>query len=283
MIILIDSNHLCYFHSFRGPLTYNNRPVGIIFGFMQSLLSLAKKFETSRFVFAWDSHRSLRKVWYPAYKENRRTPEEEKVMEKEVFPQFMELRTKVLPQFGFRNVFMRTGYEADDIIASICKYNKDEEIAIVSTDNDLYQCLSPLHFMYGINKKVIYDRVNFVKEWGIEPEQWAEVKSIAGCPGDNVPGIDGIGNKMAIKYLKDELSPKTKTFQKIEEGKLKGVVTDTKIQVELPFPGLGRFCVEDTEIFEAKDFLSICDEYGFRSFIAQESIWQDYFNMKGRR
>uniref|UniRef100_A0A6M3LV33 Putative exonuclease n=1 Tax=viral metagenome TaxID=1070528 RepID=A0A6M3LV33_9ZZZZ len=285
MIILIDSNYLCYYHSFRSPLSYEGQQVGIIFGFMQSLLALSKVFDTNRFVFAWDSRRSLRRVWLPTYKESRRGEKsaEEMLKEIESFRQFAALRTEVLPQFGFQNVFLKPGYEADDIIASVCRDNPEEEIAIVSSDNDLYQCISSFHFMYDVKKKAVYHRLNFMREWGIEPEDWAKVKSIAGCPGDNVPGVDGIGNKTAIKYLKGELSEKSKAFQKIEQGKREGKVSEAQSLVELPFAGTGNFFIEKTEVFDVKDFLDICDKYGFKSFIAQLPTWQDYFGMKGRR
>ena len=133
MIILIDSNYLGYYHSFKGPLTYNGQQVGIIFGFLQSLLSLAKAFDTNRFVFAWDSRRSLRRIWLPTYKSSRVEGKstEEKAKRLETFKQFISLRVEVLPQFGFKNIFLKSGYEGDDIIASVCRDNPEEEIEIV--------------------------------------------------------------------------------------------------------------------------------------------------------
>jgi len=283
MIILVDSNYLCHYHSFKRPLSYGDKQVGIIFGFMQSLLMLVKVFDTSRFVFAWDSRRSLRKMWFRSYKKKREKTGEEKIREAESFRQFVALRTEILPQFGFRNLFLKSGYEADDIIAAVCRDNKEEEIAIVSTDNDLWQLLSKRHYIYNIKTKKTYSDFTFMKEWGINPLLWSRVKSIAGCRGDNVPGVDGVGNKTAIKYLKGELPEKSKAFQRIERGKREGIITETQSLVELPFAGVGKFPVEEREVFETKDFLDICDEYGFRSFVAQLPIWQDYFGMKGRR
>jgi len=282
MIILIDSNYVAYFHSFRQPLFHEGRSVGIVFGFLKTLLFLAKTFETNRFVFAWDSRRSIRQAWLPTYKESRRA-EKDRAKAVEDFRQFDLLRRFVLPQFGFRNIFLKSGFEGDDIIATLCKGNPDEEIVIVSSDNDLYQLLSPLHFMYNLKTKKRYTDHDFGKEWGIEPALWADVKSIAGCSGDNVPGVDGVGNKTAIKYLKGEMSEKSKVFERIEQAYANGDVGRTRNLVELPFPGLGTIGLCDDERFSVKDFLDICDKYGFKSFIAQLPIWQDYFGMKGRR
>lgn len=284
MIILIDSNYLGYYHSFKRPLTYNGQQVGIIFGFLQSLLSLAKVFDTNRFVFAWDSRKSLRRIWLPTYKSSRVEGKsvEEKAKKLEMFKQFMALRVEVLPQFGFKNIFLKSGYEGDDIIASICRDNEKEFIEIISTDNDLYQFLSDYHSMYDIKTKKEYSNTGFKKEWGVEPDDWARVKSIAGCSGDDVSGVEGIGNKTAIKYLKGELSEKSKAYQKIEQGKREGVITETKRLVELPIASVGEFPLAD-DSFKVDDFLDICDKYGFKSFIDQLPVWQDYFSMKGRR
>ena len=59
----------------------------------------------------------------------------------------------------------------------------------------------------------------------------------------------------------------------------------TRLLVELPYPGLDHFYLEDVETFELKDFLEICDQYGFQSFERDELTWRRQFNMKvgGRR
>lgn len=225
----------------------------------------------------------MRKVWHPAYKQSREKTAEEMVEMQSVFEQMKLLRTWVLPRFGFRNVFYRVGYEADDLIAAICRDNSDEDIAIVSSDNDLYQLLTDKHYMYNIAKKRRYTHIDFTREWGIESRQWARVKSLAGCRGDSVPGVEGIGDKTAIRYIKGELSEGSKVYQKIEQGRMEGVVATAKFLTELPFPGLGSFDLEEREVFELRDFFDICDEYGFRSFAAQEMTWREQFNMKMER
>lgn len=287
MLILIDGNHLAHFNSFRNQgFTHDGKPTGVIFGFLKSVLSLSKAFPYSSFVFVWDSRRSLRKIEFPDYKKREEKGDEEKVKLLETIRQMAELRTKVLPKFGFRNNFMRTGYEGDDLIASICQDNPDKAICIISNDNDIYQCLSDpfVHFMYDIKKKAKYTPKDFTKEYEILPMQWVDVKGLAGCQGDGVPGVPGVGVKTAIRYIEGRLPEKSAAFRNIVHANNDGTVINTRLLVELPYPGLGRFHLEGTEVFELSDFFSICDQYGFQSFVRDEMLWRKRFNMRtGRR
>ena len=280
-LLLVDSNHLCYYHSFRNMhFSYGEKPVGVIFGFLTSVLSLAKMFDTNRFAFAWDSRQSLRKVFYPEYKEHRR---EKTVVElKTMFPQFVELRRKVLPKFGFKNIFHQVGYEADDIIGSICKRNRNEEIVIISSDNDLYQLLDKDHSMYSIQSKKKYSSSDFIKEWGFEPSRWAGVKTVAGCSSDNVKGVEGVGNKKAVQYLLGKMSDKSQVKAKIEKEGREGLFVKNDRLVRLPFEGTQECVLQEDEFF-LSDFFDLCDKYGFNSFLAQELVWRECFDMKEER
>jgi len=282
-IILLDATHVCHFHAHREhPLTYKGLPVGVIFGFMGTLLVLARRFESNRFAFAWDSRRSLRKVWFKGYKAKREADKSGSFKDEELnlFRQIVELREKVLPEFGFRNNFLTTGFEADDVMASICYSHSEDEIVLVTSDNDLYQCLSPNRYMYKLGTKKLYTIQSLKDEWGVSPREWVLVKSLAGCPGDEVPGIEGVGNKTAVKYIRGDLNEKTKAYRRIEEGIEDGTVERTKDLVELPFMGMPELSMSEEEFFFVGDFLAICDRYGFRSFIKQTEIWQRNFDMK---
>ena len=285
MRILVDSNFLCHYISFRNQgFSHNGKSTGVVFGFMKSLLSLSKTFNSSRFVFAWDSRRSLRKLDFPGYKKREKKSEEEEVRLLELFRQMVELRTDVLPRFGFRNNFLRTGYEGDDIIASVCQDRLDEEMCIVANDNDLFQVLSNNHIMYDMKKKARYTYKDFTKEYGILPMQWVDVKGLAGCIGDKVPGVPGVGVKTAIRYIEGTLPEKSRAFREIVRANNDGTVVNTRLLVELPYSGLEPFYLEDVEVFETDDFLDICSEFGFRSFERDEQAWRQQFNMRtGRR
>lgn len=138
MRIIVDSNQLCHLYAYNREFSHEGRQVGVVFGFMKSLLSLSKMFGTNRFIFCWDSRKSLRKIEFSEYKKRKEKSDEEKVRFLEVFRQMVELREQVLPRFGFRNSFLACGYEADDLVTQICQDNFDEELVVVSNDNDLF-------------------------------------------------------------------------------------------------------------------------------------------------
>ncbi len=280
MLIIVDSNQLCHFYSYNYGFSHKGRQVGIVFGFMRSLLSLSKMFSTNRFIFCWDSRKSLRKIEFPGYKKRKEKSDEEKIRFLEVFKQMGELREQVLPRFGFKNNFLSCGYEADDLIAQICQDRLDEEIVVISNDNDLFQILSNNHIMYDIKKKARYTHKDFTKEYGILPMQWVDVKGLAGCIGDKVPGVPGVGVKTAIRYIEGTLPEKSNAFREIVRANNDGTVVNTRLLVELPYSGLEPFYLEEAEVFGARDFLDICDEFGFRSFERDEQAWRQQFDMR---
>jgi 5'-3' exonuclease len=80
--IVLDSSYISYFHSYNSRgLSSGGARVDVVFGFFKTLLALVKKFETSNFVFAFDSNKSIRQMIYPEYKKKRRdlTDEEKRL------------------------------------------------------------------------------------------------------------------------------------------------------------------------------------------------------------
>ena len=262
-----------------GDLSHEEQKVGIVFGFMKQVLKLSKVFDSHKFVFIWDSKRSLRKKIYPSYKNRNPFTKEEIVFENFAFKQFMELRIKTLPKFGFKNIFIQTGMEADDIIAIITQ-NYNREFVIISGDGDLFQLLKSNVEMYSPKKKKLITEETFTQEYKITPKEWVMVKQIAGCRSDKVDGISGIGEKRAIQYIKGTLGKKTKGYQNILAGQ--DIINRNKALVELPFEVTELPTLVDDEKFMLHNFIELTDKYGFRSFqqITQLNEWITQFGMK---
>jgi len=279
MMILIDSNSIC--HTVKHAMTdlsFHEKQVGVIFGFLRQILSLAKKFESNRFVFAWDSRSSVRNQFFPEYKGRRKkdkTPEE-KELDDIAYVQFNTLRDEILPEVGFANNFWQEGYEADDIIASIVHCNPTEKIVIISTDEDLYQLLSENVTMYSIRKKQEYTYHNLWKDFHIPPQDWVDIKSIAGCSSDDIPGVPGVGEKTACKYLNRQLGITHKTYRSIKES---GELIKRNLQlVTLPYPGTKCLPITNSDSLPTKKFLGVCTRYGFESFMYRDSLaqWKEH-------
>jgi len=263
--ILIDSNYLAYrAHLTTGKLQYGNIRTGIMYGFLSQLITVAEELESSNFLFFWDSKKSRRREIFPDYKIKRRdtqTPEEEQEW-KTAFAQFNQLRKKILPNIGFINQFYQSGYESDDTIAQYILDNKDKEMYIVTSDNDMLQLLDYCK-IYNPVKKATMTKQVFKKAYGIEPQQWKEVKAIAGCASDKVPGIPNVGEKKAIQFLKGEMKRTTKAYQSIKDGK--EVIERNRKLVYLPFEGTKSFKEVSNE-FRMLEFLRVCREFGLESF-----------------
>ena len=278
--LIIDCHAIC--HAVKhtiGDLSYEEQKVGIIFGFMKQLLSLSTKFETNKFIFAWDSKKSYRRDIYPNYKSRKRRSEEEYKFDKFAFKQFIKLRLYVIPTIGFKNSFIQTGLEADDVIAAITK-NYDRKFIIISGDNDLYQLLSPTVSMYSTRAKKETTQESFSEKWGVPPSKWVKVKQIAGCRSDTVKGIEGVAEKTAIKYLLGELGEKTKAYDRIEKGTK--IIERNKTLVELPFEGTKIPKLTDNEILSFAGFIEITNKYGFHSMqqINEVDKWIENFKLE---
>lgn len=271
--LLIDSNFLCHraVHVV-GNLEYRGVGTGVTFGFFNQLINVTKHVNPDKLIFFWDSRKSERKKLLPTYKDKRKKDrtEEEKLLWKAIYIQFNKLRKIVLPEIGFHNNFMQSGYESDDLIAQYCRSsNSDEQILIATSDEDMFQLLSDNCSIYKLKDNSVYGVNEFQKEKLITPDQWVLVKQIAGCTSDNIPGVPGVGEKTAIKYILGELKESSKAYQKIKESE--ELISFNKKLVSLPYMNTIDIR-EDNNVnqFSMKHFLRICRQYGFSSFRSDE-------------
>jgi 5'-3' exonuclease len=249
-------------------LSHHDLATGVIFGFLSRVLVLAHKFKTNDIVFCWDSKSSVRKKLYPEYKAQRRKDKTEKELaELEIaVKQFTTLRRKILPAIGFRNVFVQKGLEADDLIAKTV-IKKEGRFVIVAADEDLFQLLEWFNVrMYIPTKKKIMTRERFAEEYGISPGYWYAVKQIAGCSSDNVKGVQGVGEKTAIKYLTKTLKYTSKAYKEITNRENAGLFARNLELVMLPHWATKEIERVDNE-FSIKGFKKVCRKYGMESFL----------------
>lgn len=279
--ILVDSSSLAYRSMYTLPsMSTGERDVAIIWGFLQQLLRLATTGKSYLFSFAFDSKKSYRKLAFPGYKNRNhgeKTAEDILVLES-MQEQIRTLYEEVLPAMGWgKQVHRCTGLEADDIIASLV-HNNVEQWTIVSTDADLYQLLCPNVNMYNPNKKAFYTHENFIKEFGIEPILWSEVKALAGCSSDTVPGLPGIGEGRAIEFLRHQLKPSSKAYQTIaENNELREFYRSL---VKLPHSLTPIIEIGDRPALRRMDFENVFYRYGFNAFLKEMPKWTEAFNLK---
>jgi len=218
--LVIDCNYLCHraLHSTHS-LSHNGKPTGVAFGFFSTVLSIQETFRTPYVVFCWDQGPSVRKTFLPTYKARRyrNDDEEARKLAKQYRFEARAIRTQYLPAVGFANNLYQLGLEADDWMAATARVIEDrgDQAVLVTADQDLFQCISPYVRFYNPATNKTITLQSFTKAYGIGPWQWADVKSIAGCSSDNVPGVRGVGEKTAIKFLLGKLKPTSKKHQSI--------------------------------------------------------------------
>ena len=154
-----------------------------------------------RIIFAFDTTKSARRLAiYPEYKAGRKTsltPEQY-----EAFKNLMGAFRKLVKSMGY-TVLCGHGYEADDYIAVISRMLKAYNVRIYSTDHDYLQLVNE-HISVIWNKpdgEVVITPDSFEENVGVGQEYFMDYKCMIGDKSDNIPGIDGIGEVTAKKYI----------------------------------------------------------------------------------
>ena len=268
--IVIDGDNLCHraFYAL-GPagMSHEGAATGVLYGFLSDILYFEEFYRTPHILFAFDHGKGLRYQMCPGYKSKRKSkdrPPEEVEGLHEMRRQMKLLKFQYLHEAGFRNVHFQTGYEADDVIASLVKHSipKDDEIRIVSSDRDLYQLLSPRCSIWSPSLKKETSYHSFKAEHAIEPKAWKWVKAIAGCTSDDIPGIKGIGEKSAVKYMRGDESMPQRYYDLIAKG-MEFAKANLKL-VKLPLEGCHQFPIEPDEVTGTK-WRELCSMLGLKS------------------
>ena len=204
-IIVVDGNYVLM----RSKFAFKNfhredgEPNGMLFGFSKTISHLITKHKPDYLIFTFDVSKSKKRIAIdPNYKANRKHNDSPETIA--MFNQ-MKLARKMVELLGFK-AFIVPECEADDCAAKIVKDYKDNyEINLYTVDKDWYQLLLNDNVKMLNSKKgteILYNRYNFIEDWGINPYRWPEVAAMTGDASDNVIGVKGIGNKTALKYIK---------------------------------------------------------------------------------
>jgi len=278
--VLVDGNNLAWqaFHALP-ELSADRVRTEVIFGFLYRIFAMAKFLRTKRFLFFWDStlSKGKRKGVYPEYKESREEPTFEKKM---CMEQIVRLRGEVIPAMGFRNSFRKEGYEADDLIA-YAHFRLVKRKIICSEDGDFQQLLGDETVIYRPRKKRFMTSGDWsVKYQGLHPRWMAEIKAIAGCKGDDVPGIEMVGEVLAAKYLVGRLNA-GKTLEKITSKEGQALIKRNRELVCLPFGvSIYRYsgwdAYDDIKLSEdettKRKFIRVFEKYRFMHFLKRSNL-----------
>jgi 5'-3' exonuclease len=198
---LIDSSIYIFraWHVYDDAITdIDGNPTNAVYGFSEFLMQLITQKQPQYIACAFDAHQtqSYRKEIFADYKANRPPAPEELIVQFEYCREFC--RATGIPEFGSNR------FEADDIIGTLAHRLRDQgfDITIVSADKDLTQLvLGERDAWWDFARGTVLNSRGVEKQFGVRPEQIADLLALSGDKIDNIPGIPGVGYKMASNIL----------------------------------------------------------------------------------
>ncbi len=205
-LYIFDGTALVYraYYALPPLSTSDGRPTGAVLGVAKMLLKFIKERvkEGDSVVFVMDSKtQNFRKTLFESYKANRAPAPDDMIAQ-------ISYIEKLVNGLGMP-ILKGTGYEADDVIATLVKKysSKFDGVYIVTGDKDLLQLVGGnvkvLRFAtLGISDLVEYDEKMVIERYGLKPSQIGDYLALVGDASDNIPGVKGIGEKSATELLK---------------------------------------------------------------------------------
>jgi len=293
-ILLFDGNNLLFrsFFAVKELKTSTGIPTNGIYGSLKSFRSTINEFKPSYAVVLWDNgKKTFRHEQDETYKSGRPPIHED------LRAQFSTVK-KAFKVLGIPQIVAPDGIEADDLVGSIA--TKSDSIGlhtiIVSSDKDFFQlCTDTLNvYSFTVKNKNGTGIVNakYVREtFGVEPPLLNDLKSLTGERCDSIAGIKGIGEKTALKLIKEHgsihnilkiLKNNQDFFQqnklpsnavKIIENaySLAKIKTDVEVDVSGIIPVKKIKCDSDK-------LLEFFKEMEFNQFISEINSWSNLFN-----
>lgn len=289
-IILIDGNALFYraFHAIPPFHTSKGEMTNAIYGFMSMILTLLMKEHPDYFVVTWDSRaQTYRHKEFADYKATRPPPPPG------MYEQLPKLKI-ILKAFQIP-MYAMDGYEADDLLATICEKlsEKNLKILIATGDQDLFQIVTEeIHIIvpeFGFHKYETYTPQKVLEKLHVRPSQVVDYKSLVGDNSDNIAGVKGIGPMSARELLQkyetlediyehlEEISTKMRTKLKtgkneaFESKRLVTLQKNAPIKIDLEECRTHTFNIPQIEnIFHELEFRSL-----FKKLYELEKIYDE--------
>ena len=250
-LCLIDGSSQFYraFFAIRPLTTSQGLHVNAIYGFTTMLLKVLKDLKPEYVAMVFDSARkTFRHDLYSEYKANRVE------MPGDLVEQIPYIKDVVS---GFNILALeKEGYEADDIIGTVCHRFKKEalQIVIISSDKDLMQLVDPHVMLYDTMRDRKIREPEVKEKFGVSPDHVIDVLGLMGDSSDHIPGVPGIGPKTAAHLIQKfgSMENVLKQTEKLE-GKKREMLEKFKDQALLSKKLVTLHCDVPLE-FSLKDF-----------------------------
>jgi DNA polymerase-1 len=204
ILMLLDGNSLAFRAFYALPAenfkTQGGLTTNAVYGFTAMLINLLRDEQPSHIAAAFDvSRQTFRLEKYPEYKAGRSaTPDE--------FRGQIDITKEVLGALGI-TVLAEPGFEADDVLATLATQAEDAgyQVLVVTGDRDSLQLVSDdvtvLYPRKGVSELTRFTPEAVLEKYGLTPQQYPDFAALRGDPSDNLPGIPGVGEKTATKWI----------------------------------------------------------------------------------
>lgn len=199
-LILVDGSSYLYraFHAMPNLTNSRSEPTGAVYGVVNMLRRLLKEYDPDRMAVVFDAPgKTFRDDLYPEYKAHRPAMPEELV--RQIAPLHATIRAMGLP------LVQVEGVEADDVIGTLAQVASaaHRPVLISTGDKDMAQLVNESVEIVDTMKEVRYDRAGVQERFGVPPERIVEYLALIGDTSDNIPGVNGVGPKTAVKWLNE--------------------------------------------------------------------------------
>ena len=256
-LMIIDGSSLVHRAFYALPLLTTKGGVFTngVYGFLTMLYRIRDQEQPDYICVAFDRKGpTIRHKEYSDYKGTRdKTPSE-------LSQQFPILK-EILQNLGIKTVDMED-YEADDIAGTLARIGEEKgmEVLLVTGDKDYLQLATErsqvLITKKGISEMEGYDKARIVQDYGIDPKQFIDVKGLMGDKSDNIPGVPGIGEKTALKLVKEfgDMEGVYENIDSLSGKKLKENLIENK-QIAFLSRRLGEIILNVPLDFQVSDLL----------------------------
>lgn len=276
-IMIIDGNSILFraFYAMPPLKTKKGQFTNAVYGFLSMLYKLLDDYSPEYLCVAFDPKKpTFRHEQYSEYKAGRAKAPDELVEQ-------FELIRAVLKIHNIKCVEI-DGFEADDVAGTMSKASIENgiDVYLVTSDKDYLQLVDDnvkvLLTKKGVTNIKEMDRAAIKEDYEIQPEEFVDLKALMGDQSDNIPGVSGVGEKTAIKLIKeyhdldnlysniDNITGKLK--EKLENDKMQAYMSKTlakivtDIPVEIDFNEYKRVDVDGEKL------MNLYDELEFKNF-----------------
>jgi len=199
-LLLVDGSSYLYraFHGLPDLRNSHQEPTGAIYGVLNMLRKLHKEFPSDYSACVFDAKgKTFRNDLYPEYKANR------SAMPEDLVAQIKPLHEAIIAM-GWP-IIIKEGVEADDVIGTLCKEATQYQFnVVVSTgDKDLAQLVNEHVTLINTMSNEKLDIEGVKNKFGLLPNQIVDYLTLIGDTSDNVPGVEKVGPKTALKWLNE--------------------------------------------------------------------------------